>query len=215
MLSLLPSAFSSGDCLSTPALESTVPSCFSGQYNRSVLLGIGGPRKVRKLPSVNLSLARKPWTLVCASVRGRIGKKRGRKMIRSYLKILSSLCMFVKWMTEDVILALSWHIVTLLISKICFNESSFNIFRHMRRMMLDPSVCVCVCVLVAQSCPTLCDPLDCSPPGPSVHGILQARMLESVAIPFSRRSSQPRDQTLISGILGGFFTIWAIREALG
>ena len=215
MLSLLPSAFSSGDCLSTPALESTVPSCFSGQYNRSVLLGIGGPRKVRKLPSVNLSLARKPWTLVCASVRGRIGKKRGRKMIRSYLKILSSLCMFVKWMTEDVILALSWHIVTLLISKICFNESSFNIFRHMRRMMLDPCVCVCVCVLVAQSCPTLCDPLDCSPPGPSVHGILQARMLESVAIPFSRRSSQPRDQTLISGILGGFFTIWAIREALG
>ena len=159
MLSLLPSAFSSGDCLSTPALESTVPSCFSGQYNWSVLLGIGGPRKVRKLPSVNLSLARKPWTLVCASVRGRIGKKRGRKMIRSYLKILSSLCMFVKWMTEDVILALSWHIVTLLISKICFNESSFNIFRHMRRMMLDPCVCVCVCVCVCASCSVMSNSL--------------------------------------------------------
>ena len=46
-----------------------------------------------------------------------------------------------------------------------------------------------VCVLVAQSCPTLCDPMDCSPPGSSVHEILQARILEWVAIPFSRGSS--------------------------
>ena len=46
---------------------------------------------------------------------------------------------------------------------------------------------------VAQSCPTLCDPMDCSPPGSSVHGILQARILEWVAISSSRRSSQPRD----------------------
>ena len=51
---------------------------------------------------------------------------------------------------------------------------------------------------VAQLCPTLCDPVDCSPPGSSVHGILQARVLEWVAISFSRRSSQPRDQTRIS-----------------
>ena len=46
-------------------------------------------------------------------------------------------------------------------------------------------------VLVAQSCPTLCDPVDCSPPGSSVHGTLQARTLEWGAIPFSRGSSQP------------------------
>ena len=46
---------------------------------------------------------------------------------------------------------------------------------------------------VAQSCPTLCDPMDCSLPGFSVHGIFQARILEWVAISFSRRSSQPRD----------------------
>ena len=50
------------------------------------------------------------------------------------------------------------------------------------------------CVLVAQSCPTLCDPIDCISPGSSVHGILQARVLEWVAIPFSRGSSRPRDR---------------------
>ena len=53
-------------------------------------------------------------------------------------------------------------------------------------------------VLVAQLCLTLCDPMDCSPPGSSAHGILQARVLEWVAIPFSRGSSQPKDQTWVS-----------------
>ena len=69
------------------------------------------------------------------------------------------------------------------------------------------------CVLVIQSCPTLCDPMDCSPPGSSVLGILQARLLKWVAMPFSRESSQPRDQTQVSLIAGRFFTIWASREA--
>ena len=69
-------------------------------------------------------------------------------------------------------------------------------------------------VKVAQSCPILCDPMDCSLPGSSVHGILQTRILEWVVIPFSRRSSQPRDQTHVSCIAGWFFTIWATREAL-
>ena len=56
-----------------------------------------------------------------------------------------------------------------------------------------------------QLCPTLCDPMDHGPPG-SVHGILQARILEQVAMPSSRGSSPPRDQTCISCIAGGFFT---------
>ena len=66
---------------------------------------------------------------------------------------------------------------------------------------------------VAQPCPTLCDPMDCSPPGSSVHGILQARILEWVAISFSRGSSQPRDQTQVSHIAGRRFNLWATREA--
>ena len=53
---------------------------------------------------------------------------------------------------------------------------------------------------------SFCDPVDCSPPGSSVHGISQARILEWVAISFSRGSSQPRDQTQVSCIAGRFFT---------
>ena len=66
---------------------------------------------------------------------------------------------------------------------------------------------------VAQSCPTLCDPVDCSPPGSSVHGILQARVLEWVAISFSRGSSRPRDRTQVSRTAGRRFNLWATREA--
>ena len=64
-------------------------------------------------------------------------------------------------------------------------------------------------VLVAQSCLTLHDPMGSNTPGSSVHGIRQAIILEWIAIPFSRGSSQPRDQTQVSCIAGGFFTIWA------
>ena len=63
-------------------------------------------------------------------------------------------------------------------------------------------------VKVAQSCPTICDPMDYT-----VHGILQARILGWVAFPFSRGSSQPRVQTQVSCIAGGFCTSWATRES--
>ena len=68
--------------------------------------------------------------------------------------------------------------------------------------------------LFAQSYASLCNSMDCSPPGSSVHGIFQARILEWVAISFSRGSSQPGDQTQVSHIAGRLFTVWAIREAL-
>ena len=66
---------------------------------------------------------------------------------------------------------------------------------------------------VTQSCQTLCDPVNCSPPGSSIHGILQARVLEWVASSFSRGSSQPTDWTQVSLIAGRRFNLWA-REAL-
>ena len=71
----------------------------------------------------------------------------------------------------------------------------------------------CFCCLVTQSCPALYDPMDCSLPDSSVHGISQARILKWVAIFFSRRSSWPRDWTWISCIGRQFLYCWATREA--
>ena len=62
----------------------------------------------------------------------------------------------------------------------------------------------CMCAKSLQSCPTLCNPRDCSPPGSSVHGILQARKLEWVTMPSSKGSSQPRDRTSISYVCCSF-----------
>ena len=67
---------------------------------------------------------------------------------------------------------------------------------------------------VTQSCPTLCDPMDCSLPGSSVHGIFQAIVLEWIAISFSREFSQPRVPTWVSHIVDRRLTIWATREVL-
>ena len=91
--------------------------------------------------------------------------------------------------------------------------------KEIEHMRLKMSVCqvpetkdtLWKCLLtfkVVQSCPTLHDPVDYT-----VHGILQATILEWVAFPFSRGFSQPRDWTQVSRIAGGFFTSWAIREA--
>ena len=74
------------------------------------------------------------------------------------------------------------------------------------RFILGPKLlthfAVPCCCTRAQSCPSLCDPIDCSPPGSSIHGILQTRVLEWVAMPSSRGSSQLRDGTCISCITG-------------
>ena len=68
-------------------------------------------------------------------------------------------------------------------------------FKSMLKAVTKTDVCV---HSVTQSCPTLCDPIDCSPPGPSVPGVSQAKILEWIAISFCRGSSRPRDRTHIS-----------------
>ena len=74
--------------------------------------------------------------------------------------------------------------------------------------ILDTSQVICLLSEVAQSCLTLCDPMNCSLPGSSVHGILQAVVLEWIAISFSRGSSQSR------AIVYRLFTVWATRESI-
>ena len=71
---------------------------------------------------------------------------------------------------------------------------------------------VATTMLVAESCLTVWDPMNCTPPGSSVYEIFQVRILEGVAIPFSRGSSRSKDRTWVSRIAGRFFTIWATRE---
>ena len=78
-------------------------------------------------------------------------------------------------------------------------------------------LCVCVCAKSLQLCVTLCNLMDCSPPGSPVHGISQGRILEWVAIFFSRGSSQPRDWTLIFCTAGRFFSTeatWNPRNSI-
>ena len=75
------------------------------------------------------------------------------------------------------------------------------------------SVCMYLYVLLAQFCLTLCDAMNCSLPGFFVHEILQARILEWIAIPISRESSKPRDWTWVSCVAGRLFTIWVTWEA--
>ena len=84
---------------------------------------------------------------------------------------------------------------------------------HIRCRIIANSQSCCGC-LVPRLCLTLCDPTDCSPPGSSVHEISQARMLEWVAIPFSRGAFWPRDRTPVSCITRWILNHWATREAL-
>ena len=94
------------------------------------------------------------------------------------------------------------------ISSVMQNFLYFYIFCIFTRLHSSLGYMLDVKVKVARSCPTLCDPVEYI-----VHGILQVRILEWVAFPFSRGSSWPRNQTRISCIAGSFLTNWAIREA--
>ena len=92
-------------------------------------------------------------------------------------------------------------------------SASWEICVQVRKQQLKPDMKQCVCVLSHSVVSDSCDPTDCSLPGSSVHGILQARTLEWVAVSFCRGSSQPRNQTWVSYIAGRLFTNWATKEA--
>ena len=90
----------------------------------------------------------------------------------------------------------------------CVTQTHWDCLQTTPQKAAEPPIQIICCYCLVTKCsPTLCDPMDCSPPGPPVHGISQARILEWVAISFSRGSSQPRDQTCISFIAGRFFSI--------
>ena len=86
-------------------------------------------------------------------------------------------------------------------------QSFSDISKLVKKIMLHSILLDPLLVLITQLYLTLCDPIDCSLPGSSAHGISKARILEWVAIPFSRESSQARDETQVSCIASSFFTI--------
>ena len=90
----------------------------------------------------------------------------------------------------------------------------FQKHQHHEIQRKDPGIVTSCCCLVANSCPTLCNPWDCSPPDFFVHGISQARILDWVAISFSRGSSWPRDQTHVSYTGRQTLNCWATWGAL-
>ena len=125
--------------------------------------------------------------------------------ISVFITAFESLC-FVSVLFVVGVVFLQWNLL------ICTSEAKDCV------IILYPMssrVSIIWLVLVCQSCPTVGDPIDCSSPGSSVRGIFQARILEWVAVSFSRGSSSLRDWTQRICIAGRFFTIWATREILG
>ena len=90
----------------------------------------------------------------------------------------------------------------------------FYLKPHSRSVTVICLIRMSVLAKSLQSCPTLCNRVDCSPPDSSVHGVLQVRILKWVTMPSSRGSSHPRDWTQVFCIADGFFTVWATRETL-
>ena len=115
------------------------------------------------------------------------------------------MCLLKLWFSQDVcpVVGFLGHMVDLL--PVFKGISYCSLYTY---FLLNSWLPLKMKVLVAQSCPTLCGSMDQSPPDSSVHGILQARILEWVAIPFFRGSSWPWHGTQVSCIAGGFFTVW-------
>ena len=124
------------------------------------------------------------------------------------------------WCLEAIPWHAPWFLVTFFHNWVtfCLSGSYLSLYKEKRYLHTPEKQCWCIFLskllgkeramlcLVTQLCPTLCNPMDCSPPGSSVHGILQAKILEWVATSFSR-GSQPRDWTQVTCIASRFFTV--------
>ena len=155
------------------------------------------------------------WVLADVTRCHRLGGLSNRHLFLSVLKLgsLRSGCQHVWVLVSALFLAMFSHGLlspTLWVSlSVRRSHVSSSSSKSRDTIMMGPPTwphLTLVKVLVIQSCLTLCDPMDCIPPGSSVHGPLQAGILEWIAIPFSRGSSWPRDRTLVSYIAGRFFT---------
>ena len=141
------------------------------------------------------------------------------KMLQSLWKMVQRFPLMLKWeLLDDSVILLLGIYPQNTDSRDQYGSLHCSIIHSSKKrettcLSVEGCVCVCTRAKLLQSCPTLCDPMDCGLPGSSVHGILQARTLEWLAISFSRGSSRPRDRTQVSCIAGRFFTLWATREA--
>ena len=121
---------------------------------------------------------------------------------------MSSICIFSYGFSSKC-LKLFNYVTTSIVINNKFNPLSWYTKTYNDILSLS---CAVLC-LVTQSCLTLCDPMDCSPPGSSIYEIFQATILEWVPMSFSRGFSQPRDRIWVSCIAGRLFTVWATKEA--
>ena len=157
-----------------------------------------------RLQSMGLQRVRHDWatSLSCCGIW--LGAGCPARDISQQYHFTWSSAVAVKLVSQDI-----WVAVMVALLVLIFLLHSFSFLQ----LQGSDILCVCVCE-VAQLCPTLCKPVDCSPPGSSIHGILQARILEWVAISFSRGSSQPRDRTWVSCTAGRRSILWATRDIL-
>ena len=199
--------------------------CMPGDRNSAPGTGLAPPKESQGMcpPSwctAELLTLMKIWTLLQCSPFGYKNTKKHRRLIKDIRECVQNGVPYrtVKTNTYTfcVYVIQHWHTKMKLFGNTCMVNEGEKAAKWIRFAVW--AKCYTYTYVyeseseVVQSCPTFCDFMDCSPPGFSVHGTFQARILEWVAISFSRRSSLSRDWTQVSHIVGRRFAVWATRE---